>query len=184
MPAVFVEALQEITRNPTTFAIELVQFGVLVLLIKAVGFGWGKRPGMVTNMLADRRERVRVSLEEAASADEELIAAHQVAQERLSAARTGARTAVSEARRSAEEEARRSTEAAANEVAEIRRQGDETLAKERAEMLGGVHEQLVDLVTLATRQVLDEGYTAAEQRALIQKSVVESLDDLESVSLR
>lgn len=184
MQELIAEIVHEVSAEPVTFAIELVQFGLLVFLIKAVAFGFRGKRGMVTGMLADRRENIGMRLADAASAAEELIAAREVAGERLSTARAEAREFVAQARASAEEEAAAVLANLEGEVTELRRQAEETLEKERAEMLGDVHEQLVDLVTMATRAVLEEGYTPSEQRQLIQRSVMESLDNLESVSLQ
>lgn len=180
----FAEAFHEIAAEPITFVVELVQFVVLLFIVKAIAIGFGEREGMVVGMLKDRRERLRLALDDAASASEELDAARVAAADMLSRARSEARRVVTEARRSADSEAAEVLAAVEVEAAEIEREVQETLAKERAEMLGGVHDQLVDLVTQATRQVLDEGYSPAEQRELIQKSVVESLGELESVSLQ
>lgn len=183
MHELLLEALHEITANPLTYAIEVVQFGFLVFLIYAVGIRFRGKPGMLTNMLTKRRERIVEALQDASSADEELDAARRISTQQLADARSEARRLVAEARRTAEEEARNVLAAIEDEVAQVRREAEQTIAKERTEMLSGVQEQLVDLVTQATRQMLDEGYTPAEQRALIQKSVMESLDDLESVTL-
>lgn len=177
------EAAHEITGDPMKFIIELVQFGILLFIVKAVAFGLGEKPGMLTNMLTERRERVRAQLEDAASANEQIVAGKQIVAERLKTARTEARRIVAEARRATEEERQSVLATVETEFAELREQAEAILDKERSEMLGGLQEQLIDLVTTATRQILDEGYTAAEQRELIQKSVMESLDELESVSL-
>ena len=59
------EAADEITGDPVKFVIELVQFGILLFIVKAVAFGMGGKPGMLTNMLSERRERVRAQLEDA-----------------------------------------------------------------------------------------------------------------------
>lgn len=179
----FREIAHEIVVDPVKFGIELAQFAALVFIIKGIGFGFGEKPGMVTNMLRDRAERVRAELAEADSAIEELDAAHDLARETARRARSEARRIVADAKTRAADERVATLAAAEEEAAELRRQADQALAKERAEMLGGLREQLVELVAEGTKQILDQGYTAAEQRSLIQKAVIESLDDLETVSL-
>jgi ATP synthase F0 subunit b len=179
----FAEIIHEIAIDPVKFIVELVQFVVLVLLVKAVAFGFGGRGGMLTNMLAERRQRVAAELADADSAIEELGTAQVLAKEWVREARSAARRSVADAKRAADEETVAAFAATDAEVAELLRQADETLVKEREETLGHVREQLVDLVTLSTRQILDEGFSPAEQRTMIQQAIVESLDDLETVSL-
>ena len=138
---------------------------------------------MLVKMLADRRERVAADLEEAAERETESASApERAAQLRADAERRVAEIRA-DARQEAEQERARVLETTAEEIAEIERQTVETLERERSEALGGVNEQLVDVVTAAVRQILDEGFTPAQQRKMIQDAITKSLDDLESVSL-
>jgi F-type H+-transporting ATPase subunit b len=178
----FAEIVHEVAIDPFKFIVEAVQFVVLVLLVKAVAFGFGGKGGMLTNMLAERRERVAAELADADSASEELETARALAKDWARDARSAARRSVADAKRTADERTSSTLLTTDTEVAELRIQADETLAKERRETLGSVREQLVDLVTCATRQILDEGFSPAEQRTMIQRAIVESLDDLETVS--
>jgi F-type H+-transporting ATPase subunit b len=183
MLEVLQESLHEIQHDPITFAIELVQFAILIFIIWVVAIGIGKRQGMLVKMLADRRERVAADLEEAAEREMESASApERAAQLRADAERRVAEIRA-DARQEAEQERARVLETTAEEIAEIERQTVETLERERSEALGGVNEQLVDVVTAAVRQILDEGFTPAQQRKMIQDAITKSLDDLESVSL-
>jgi F-type H+-transporting ATPase subunit b len=177
------EIVREIAAKPVTFVVELVQFGVLVGIVWAVVVGFGEKRGMVANMLAERRRRIEEELLEADSAGAELQAARELALKRARAAHTEARKVVADAKHAADEEREATLATTEAEAEELRRQAEDTLAKERSEMLGHVQEQLVDLVTMSTRQILDEGFSAAEQRTMIQQAIAESLDELESVSL-
>jgi F0F1-type ATP synthase membrane subunit b/b' len=70
------------------------------------------------------------------------------------------------------------------EIAEMARQIEETLTHERDEVLTSVRESLIDVVTASTRSVLDEGFTPAEQRSMIQDAILASVGDLENVTLQ
>jgi F-type H+-transporting ATPase subunit b len=183
MLEVLQESLHERQHEPLTFAIELVQFAILVFIVWVVAIGIGKRQGMLVKILADRRERVAADLEEASERETEASKAPERAAEIRADAERRAEQIRADAQREAEQEHARVLEATAEEVAEIERQTVESLERERSEALGGVSEQLVDVVTAAVRQILDEGFTPAQQRKMIQDSIAKSLDDLESVSL-
>jgi len=183
MGELFKEIVHEITAKPIIFMVEIVQFGLLVLIIKAIGFGFGEKKGMLTNMLIERRERIASELQKAEEAERELILAKDKAQAILKEAKAEAEQIIKAAKQAAEQEQTAIVAAAEEEVNNIRKQAEESLEKERVEVLSGIHDQLVDLVTIATRQVLDEGFSPSEQRALVQKAVLASLDDLEGISL-
>jgi len=177
------EVVKEIGAKPVNFAIEVVQFGILLVLIKMLAFGFGSRRGMVTNMLSNRRERVRQQLEDAAAAEGELAGARKQARRVLREARTDAKQIVETARQGAQEEDAAAVAGIHEEAAVALKQAEELLEQERQDTLTSVHDQLVGLVTGAMRQILNEGFTPEEQRGLIQKAVVEGLENLESLTL-
>ncbi len=183
MLEVLQESLHEIQHAPLTFAIELVQFALLVFVIWVVAVGLGNRQGLLVKMLADRRDWVAAELEEASEREAEAASAPERAAQQRADAERRVEEIRADARQEAEREHTRILETAAEEVAEIERQAAEALERERSEALGGVQEQLVDVVTTAVRQILDEGFTPAQQRTMIQDAITKSLDDLESVSL-
>lgn len=177
------EILHEIASQPIRFMAEIIQFGLLVIIIKAIGFGFGEKKGMINNMLAERQAKIVSQLQEVEEAEKELIQAKENALSLLNAAQDEAKEIIEKAKQAAKQEELTASAAAEEEVAGIRQKAKESLDKEKAEALSGVHDQLVDLVTLATRQVLDEGFSPSEQRTLVQKAILSSLDDLEGISL-
>lgn len=177
------QVIEEIVHEPWRLVIELAQFAVLVLIIKAVAFGFGKRRGMVVNMLAERRHRIEDELLLAEGREAGAAAAPDEAARIAAEAAADAKRLVAEAREQAAAERERILADADAEAVELERQATDALAHEREEVLGGVRDELLDVVTAATRQVLDEGYSPKEQRAMIEDAILESLDDLESVSL-
>ena len=183
MVELFEEIVHEITGEPLKFLLEIIQFCLLVLIIKAIGFGFGEKKGMITNMLAERREKIVGQLQAVEEAEKELVLAEEKARFILNEAKTEAEQTIRAAKQAAEEEEAAHLAAIDEEAATIEKQAEESLEKERAEAMSGVHDQLVDLVTLGTRQVLDEGFSPSEQRALVQKAILSSLDDLEGISL-
>jgi F0F1-type ATP synthase membrane subunit b/b' len=134
MREVLSEAWHEIAADPVRYLIELVQFCLLVFGVKAVAFGIGKRKGIVTNLLAERRERVRSALERAEAAPSELAEARHGAEAALATARASRRRVLADAKKRAVEEEAALLSSAEQEAAALLRQADEALAKERSEI--------------------------------------------------
>lgn len=177
------EVGHEIAARPTGFAIEVVQFGIFIALVWFVAWGRRTRKGMFAKALDARRARVA---DELAEADE----ARQAAQEMLAGAgplveeaRTQAAARLKEARAVARKDRVAILKAAEAEGEQALAQAAESLEHERAEALAGVHEQLVELITESTRQIMDQSIPPARQRELIQEAVAAGVDDLERVSL-
>jgi F0F1-type ATP synthase membrane subunit b/b' len=176
--------VHEIALDPLKFAIELVQFAVLLLIIKAVAFGFGKTSkGFLGNMLVERRKRVEAQIARIDAADDGLVFARKEAKAEIAHARAAARAQLKEARATAEQEAIDAEQATSTEVEEILKQARENLDRERSETLSGIHSQLVDVVVMATRQMLDQGLAPQAQREMVRRTILESLDDLDRVAL-
>ena len=182
--AILEELWHTITHEPLHLVIEFVQFAALVFIVKAVAFGIGKYRGIIPNALESRQSRIREQLEQAteretwaAEAPSRIESIRETAQRERNAALEGAR-------REAEREKERILAETLEEVADMERQAEETLTHEREEVLGQVRDALLDVVTAATRSVLDEGFTPTQQRTMIQDAILASVDDLENIALR
>lgn len=176
----FAEIGHEIAADPTKYVVELVQFGLLVAIVWFVAMGLGKRKGMVVKLLAGRREKVAADLENAAHAEERLESARSEASETVVAAKAEARRIVGQARRTARSESNATIATATADADAMRRRAAEILESERADMHKEVREQLVGLVALATRSILNESYSAAEQREMVQSSVLAGIERIET----
>lgn len=176
------EAAHEIVDEPLTFAIEVAQFAVLVLLIKAVAFGTKKRAGMVTKMLRGRTERIARELEAAAAGHAALAAARDEAVQRGVDVQAQATAILREGRKQAKAEHAALLRAADEQAAATVAAAHAALQREREELLRGVSEQLVEVVTAAARQVLERGLSESEQRIAIEKAIVAGIEGLEQVS--
>jgi len=162
---------QEFAASPMRFVAEVVQFLVLVGIGWAVAFGFGKRRGMVTNMMAEHAASVKEQLEWAARADSTLVTVKRDAELRVTQAKAEADrlTAEAHAECDAEEQAtRRQTDEEAKRIVEL---SHEALVNERAEMQAELRHELVDLVSEATRTIMNEAHTVAEQRERIEKAI-------------
>ena len=160
---------------PRTIA-EFVQFAILIALFWVVAFGFGKRRGFVANMLSEYRKGVADRIESASSADELLAQASADAERLVTDARAEATRLVDAARAESAEEATRSRTAADAEAERILERAHAALANEREQMRVDLRDELVELVTEATRLVMNEALTVAEQRERIEQAVAASME--------
>ncbi|MDR3686135.1 MAG: ATP synthase F0 subunit B [Coriobacteriia bacterium] len=162
---------KEIADAPMTMVAEVVQFLLLVGIIWVVAFGFGKRRGFVANMLSERKSHVAQRLEEALSAEGRLGQSMEEARQRDQAAAEEAERLLAEAKASAtasEEQARLDADA---EAARILERANAALENERVQMQADLREQLVELVSQATRSIMNEKLTVAEQRSRIEEAI-------------
>jgi F-type H+-transporting ATPase subunit b len=179
MSEILHEIVTEISAAPSAFVIEVVQCLLILAIVYLVAFGFGRRKGMVTNMLAERRERVARRVDRATHADEELERSREEAAARVSAAKSEAAGIVRQARTTARTLAKQTRATTDAEAAEIRERAVKALEEERAEMHVEIRDRLVGVVAQATRSMLSEGLSPHEQRQLIQGIVSSKIDDLE-----
>jgi len=170
------EIAAEVAAAPLRLVAEVVQFFLLAILVWVVAIGVGKRRGFVANMLLERRAKMGARIESASSSEADLTHAKQLSSLQLRTARTEGRRIIAEARReSAEIDAQAAAEADA-EAERIIGRAEEALQTELAEMHLNIREELVEVVSQATRTVMNERLTVPEQRRLIETAVLSSVD--------
>jgi F-type H+-transporting ATPase subunit b len=153
-----------------------VQFAVLAGIIWGVGFGFGQRRGMVTNMLAERHATVGDNVEEALASEKVLADAKREAGEKERAARAEARRIITEAKRDAEKTVETARGDAEAEAALVTKRAENALVTEREEMQLELRDRLVEAVATATRAIMDEQMTVSEQRTLIESAIAASVE--------
>lgn len=167
------DALQEIAAAPARYLAELVQFGVLVGLI------WWIGRGKLRHRLESRRDRVAAQLGEAEQAVAEAGRMREEAaaleERRGRQAATLLETADTEATK------RREAALAAMEVeaGEIVAQARVVVEREKERIARESATRLVRLTAEAARRYLDEILTEGERRALTQRAILASLEQLE-----
>ena len=170
------EIQHEIVSDPTKFAIELVQFALLLAIVWVVAVGFGKRRGFVKNMLVERRQNVASELEMANGAEDALVSAQQDAAAAVTQARAEAKRTMAEARKQAKAQRASAAKGADREAEALRDHGRQLVEMERQEMLADARERLLEVVGSATRHILSERLSPAEQRALVQHAIMSGLE--------
>ena len=166
---------KEVTETPMNVIAEVVQSLVLVAIIWFVALGFGKHRGMIVNMLEARQAHVRSQLDQASGAKGQLEEARNSAEKRLNDARAEAARLRSDADAEvaqSEVAARASSDA---EAARIVDRAHSALTNERVQMLSDLRDELVDLVSEATRSIMNEALTVAEQRDRIEGAIKSSV---------
>lgn len=177
MAELFKEVLHEITSKPVIFIAEIIQFAILIgIFIFAV-------PRIVGKMLKERRERIIAQLQEAAKAKKEYTEVKKEANAIVARAKEEARQLVREAQENAKREREAAASQAEQEAKDIILQAEQTIETEKDKIISEASEQLVSLVTVTARRFLDEALTESERRALTQKIVLSSLEEIEGISL-
>jgi len=170
------EVLRQITGEPLMFTVELVQFLLLVLIIRFL------LPRIVGTALKERHKRIAADVEKADQADAVYAKAQQQAAALIAAARADAQRTIEAARTAAQEERRAGLDQVEQEANAIRLQAGQAIETEKERVAGEASEQLVKLITLVTRRFIEESLTESERRAVTQKLILASLDELEGAS--
>lgn len=177
--SLFAEIVHEAATDPLRAAVEIAQFAILLAIVWVLVIGGGKRKGIVVGMLEDRRERLRTALEEADRAEAGLLEARERSGTMAADARSEAARVLSDARKTARKGAEAILVAAEQESERLKRHAEEVLDRELAEMRVDLRDRLVELVAGATRMVLNEGMSPAEQRSAIQEAILAGVERMQ-----
>jgi F0F1-type ATP synthase membrane subunit b/b' len=165
----------EITNAPMRMVAEVFQFVVLMVIIWVVAIGFGKRKGFVANMLTERQVALAARVESSSHAEKTLADSRHEAAAVIRSGRAKARAIVSEAKKECAEMEAAARAETDTECARISERAESALVTETQEMQLELREQLVDLVSSATRSIMNEKLTVSEQRTLIENTIMESV---------
>jgi F-type H+-transporting ATPase subunit b len=172
------EVLRQVTGEPLIFMVELVQFILLVLIIRFL------LPRIVGTALKERRKHIAAEVEKADQADAAYAKALQQAAALVAAARAEALRTIEAARTAAQEERLAGLDRVEQEANAILLQAGQTIEIEKKRVAGEASEQLVTLITLVTRRFIEESLTESERRTVTQKLILASLDEMEGTASR
>lgn len=167
------EVWREIAEAPLTYALELVQFAILVLIVWVAAVGVRGRRGILVSALQRRSERLTARLDRAAGAEEDLERSREDAAEKVAHAADEASSLIARAEADAEKLTAEKTAEADADAATALRRADEAIAREAAEMDAALRTELVDVVATAAKSLLASHVSPAEQRELIEHTLLE-----------
>jgi F-type H+-transporting ATPase subunit b len=172
------EVLHEITAEPLIFTVEIVQFLLLVVIIRFL------LPRIVGSNLKERRKHIAAEVEKANHADAAYAEAQHQAAALVAAARGEAQRTIEAAGITAQEERRTGLDRAEQEANAILLQAHQTIETDKGRVTSEASEQLVTLITLVTRRYIEESLTESERRAVTQKLILASLKEMEDTTSR
>ena len=170
------EMLHEITGEPMMFAAEVVQFILLIVIVRFL-----LRRVLGTD-LRERQEQIAAKVEEADRADEGYADAQRRTDAIMAEARSEAQRIREQAATTAEQERLAGRERVEREAAAIILQAEQSIEAEKERVVREASEQLIDLIGLVTRRFLDEALTEHERRALTQKLIFARLKEMEGTA--
>ena len=156
-----------ITVIPGLMIWTLISFAITLWVLKRYAFG------PIQKLIDDRRERIRLSVEEADHAREEarsLLAEHRAL---IGQARSEAETILAEARRIADAQRERMRE---ETEAERQRRLEETnrqIEQATQQALGEIRREVANLSLLAAEKITRKTLDSADQRRLIDEALAE-----------
>ncbi len=167
------EVLHEISAQPLSFAVEIVQFLLLILIMRLI------LVRVLGPLLKERRKRIADEMDKAAHADAAYAEAQQQSAMLVTEARTRAGQVIEAARAAAQEERATGLERLEEEAAAILQQAHQTIETEKLRVAGEASEQLVTLIAQVTRRFIEEAMTENERQSLTRKLILSSLKEPE-----
>ncbi len=166
------DALRPLGIDPALLIAYLINFVILVFLLRLFLY----RP--VLNMLGERRQRIRESLEEADKVRQQAEVQRTEFQRELEEARRTSQEAAARAAEETEKMREGILAEARKEAEQIREQAHQQLEVERQQVMAELRRDVVDLAVELTRRVVGETVAVDEQaqRKLIQRFLQESGD--------
>jgi F-type H+-transporting ATPase subunit b len=168
------EFVHEITGEPTIFAAEVVQFILLLVIIRML------LRRTVGRSLRERRERIAAQVEEANRAGDRYAQAESQAAAIVTEARRKADQIREHAGNAAEENRRSGLERIERDAAAVTLQARQTVDAEKARVVSKTAEQLIALIGQVARRYLEDALTESERRAVMQKLLLARLKEMEN----
>lgn len=166
------EALQPLGLDPALLVAYLINFVILLFLLRLFAY----KP--ILKMLAERKQKIQDSLEEADKVRQEAEVQRAEFQGELEDARKTSQEAAARAAQETEKMREAILVEARQEAEQIREQAHQQVEVERQQAMSELQRQAVDLAVDLTRKVLGETVAVDEQaqRQLIRQFLQESGD--------
>ena len=166
------EVLLEITAKPLLFVVEIVQFLLLVFIVRLILIR------VLGTTLKERRERIAADVEKADQADAAYAAAQQQAAALTAGALAETKRSIEVARTAAQDERRLGLNEAEQEAKAIILQAQQTVETEKGRVAGEASEELVTLITQVVRRFIEETLSESERKAVTQKLILASMKEM------
>jgi len=171
------EVLHEITAEPARFVAEVVQSAVLLAVL-----AWAGRKAL-RRRLAARRERIAADLASADAAEQESVRLREEGQAVAARAAQEPGAILQAAQERAAQERAAATNRIEAETREIVAGARQRVEEDKQRIRREASARLIRLTTETARRYLEEMLSEAERRALTQKAILETLEEIVPESL-
>lgn len=146
----------------------------LVAFLAFIGIFWKFALGPITNMLDERQERIRESMEAAERMEQELAATQAKNEEVLAEARRDAQEILSTARENSEQILNRAREQSQEQADQMIAKAEATISAERQQAWHELREEVADLAITAATKIVRQELDREKHAALIQETLAEA----------
>jgi F0F1-type ATP synthase membrane subunit b/b' len=166
------EAISDLTADPVRSLVEVAQSLFLLLALAWVGRRFARR------QLATRQARVAGELAAAETAERDGIRLQEEARGVVEGIERQVADILKAARDQAEQERATSLARIETDAGQMVLQARQTVESEKNRVVREASDRLIRLTAEAARRYLDEFLTESQRRALIQKAILESLEEM------
>lgn len=160
--------LESLGIDAVNLLVQLFAFAVFI------GIFWKFALGPITNMLDQRQEKIRESMEAAERMEHELASAQARNEEILVEARQEAQGIVASARENSEQLLARSREQAEKQATDLVERARQSIESERQQAWTELRQDVADLAIAAATKIVRKEIDRAEQTRLIQETLMEA----------
>jgi F0F1-type ATP synthase membrane subunit b/b' len=166
------EAIGALTADPVRSLVEVAQSLFLLVVL-----GWAGRK-FARRQLAARQARVAAELAAAETAERDGIRLQEEARGVVAGIERQVADILRAARDQAEQERETSAARIETDAGQMVLQARQTVESEKNRVVREASDRLIHLTAEAARRYLDEILTESQRRALIQKAILESLEEM------
>lgn len=146
----------------------------LVAFLAFIAIFWKFALGPITNMLDERQERIRESMEAAERMEQELAATQAKNEEVLAEARRDAQEILSKARENSEQILNRAREQSQEQADQMIAKAEATISAERQQAWNELREEVADLAITAATKIVRQELDRDKHAALIRETLAEA----------
>ncbi len=162
------EAFSELGINGSALIAQLVNFGILFLLLYFLAY---KR---ILKMLDERSQKIKESMEQTEYIKQQAEHAEEESRRRIEAAAQEGQELVSRAVKAGDEARRQAQETARQEAEVLIARARSEIQRERDESIDELRKEFADLTILAAERVIERSLDKKAHRELIDKVLEES----------
>ncbi|OGO38642.1 MAG: ATP synthase F0 subunit B [Chloroflexi bacterium RBG_16_57_8] len=162
------EGLKELGWNPANLLAQVVNFGILFVLLYFFAF---KR---ILKMLDERSNRIKESIEQTELIKDQAARAEEESKRRIEAGIKEGQDLISRATRAGDEVRQQAQQKAHEEAQALINRARDEIQRERDEAVGALRREFADLTIMAAEKVIDRSLDKKAHRDVIDKVLDEA----------